>query len=212
MWVAGCSSVSFGRTCRRFVFIPLTNKWITQPRLAENRVATWELDGVEQFRWGVDHVAELDRVKSEHSETIEVFIENEAGKAIKNIYDEKTLKWIESRTVSKPYPFPYGFVLGTTAPDGDNVDCFVVTSIALRQGQRIKCTPIGLMEQIEDGRVDHNVLAILPGSIETLGGATKTRLRKFVAHVFEHIPGKQIKTGAFLSAAAAIEYVRKHSL
>lgn len=46
---------------------------------------------------------------------MEVFIENEAGKATKNVYD--ALAWFRALAVSRPYPFPYGFVVGTTAPN-----------------------------------------------------------------------------------------------
>ena len=67
---------------------------------------------------------------------IDVFIENEADKASKNLYDEKALVWKQSVEVSGPYPLPYGFVIGTTGPDGDNVDCFVISGEFLSQGQR----------------------------------------------------------------------------
>src|SRR5215470_12950156 len=94
---------------------------------------------------------------------MKVFIENEAGSNVKHYHDEKTLEPKGSSQVSRAYPFPYGFVLNTTAPDGDNVDCFVITQQALPTGEIVECEPIALMEQIEDGEEDHKILAGMPG-------------------------------------------------
>jgi hypothetical protein len=54
---------------------------------------------------------------------IEVFVEIEAGSRDKRLYDEETLQYKETRRVLQPYPFPYGFVLGTRSEDGEYVDC-----------------------------------------------------------------------------------------
>jgi inorganic pyrophosphatase len=91
---------------------------------------------------------------------IEVFIQNEAGSNVKNHHDEKALIRKETSVVSRRYPFPYGIVIGTTAHDGCNVDCFVITRTELRSGDRLDCLAIGLMEQTEDGVFDHNVIPV----------------------------------------------------
>ena len=93
-----------------------------------------------------------------------VFIENEAGSRRKNIYDERTLAHLRTVEVSAAYPFPYGFVLGTISGDGDAVDCFVLTETPLPSGTIVECQPVGLLEQIEDGEIDHKVLAVPPGT------------------------------------------------
>jgi inorganic pyrophosphatase len=141
---------------------------------------------------------------------IEVFIENEAGRPAKNVYDEKTLRFINTVAVSRPYPHPYGFIVGTTAEDGDNIDCFVLTATPLARGQRVTCRPIALMEQFEDGQVDHNVIAVPEGQEGTLTDQTTEALREFVSHVFDHVPGKHIRVGEFLDADAAIAHVDLH--
>ncbi len=94
---------------------------------------------------------------------MKVFIENEAGSFIKHIYDEKMLELKATTRVSRAYPLPYGFVLNTSAEDGDNVDCFVLTTMPLRTGAIVDCSVIGLMEQVEDGEVDHKILAAVRG-------------------------------------------------
>ncbi len=108
-----------------------------------------------------------------------VFIENEAGSRRKNIYDERTLAHLRSVEVSAAYPFPYGFVLGTISGDGDAVDCFVLTETPLRSGTIVECEPVGLLEQIEDGEIDHKVLAVLPGTDARLDAATLAAAEDF---------------------------------
>lgn len=139
---------------------------------------------------------------------MKVFIENAAGSFIKHIHNEKTLELVRTEKVSRAYPFPYGFVLHTTAEDGDNVDCFILTGAPLRSGQIVECDPIGLMQQVEDGEVDHKVLAVLDGEREELNESIKRTLIEFARHVFDHVPGKIMEVGRFLDKTAALEHVR----
>ena len=101
--------------------------------------------------------------------TLRVFIQNEAGSNRKHPHNEKTLEWKGVVEVSRRYPFPYGFVIDTTAADGCNVDCYVITDEPLHTGQVVECEIAGLMEQIEDEQEDHNVLATLPGASTEIG-------------------------------------------
>lgn len=140
----------------------------------------------------------------------QVFIENEAGSDQKNLYNEKTLEYRKTVTVSLPYPLAYGFVLNTTSGDGDNVDCFVLTKKDLKTGDIIEVTPIGLMEQLEDGDIDHNILAVPTGETVDLTDETKEQLQTFVKGVFAHLPDKQMEVGRFLDAEAAIEMIEQY--
>lgn len=142
--------------------------------------------------------------------SMKVFIQNEAGSFDKNFYDEKTLTFTRTARVSRAYPLPYGFVLNTTGDDELNVDCFVLTKTSLHTGQIVECDPVGLMEQIEDGKEDHNVLAVLRGEEEQLDSKTKQKLVEFVTHVFDHLAGKTVLAGNFHSRESAIDYISQH--
>jgi inorganic pyrophosphatase len=142
---------------------------------------------------------------------ISVFIQNEAGSNQKHYHDEKTLEWKRMARVSRPYPFPYGFVIGTTSADACNVDCFVITQHSLKTGQIVECDTIGLMEQIEDGQEDHNVLAQLHGESGVVDASVQAKLTDFVLHVFDHVDGKQIHVGRFLDADDAGAFVAARS-
>lgn len=141
--------------------------------------------------------------------TIKVFIENEAGSSEKNIFNEKTLEYKKTHTVSAPYPFPYGFVIGTTSGDGDNLDCFVLTSKPLKSRDIVDVEPIGMFEQVEDGKEDHKVLASLNGEDWTIDKETENTLRKFIEKVFSHLPNKTIAVSRFLGKEDALTLIER---
>ena len=150
---------------------------------------------------------------------MKVFIENEAGLDQKNLYNEKTLEYKKTVTVSRKYPYPYGFILDTTSGDGDNIDVFVITNKKLKSGQIVECEPIGLMEQIEKSwdksksdveEVDHNVLAVLVDEKQdVINEEVKSSLTDFVLHVFDHIQKDKTKVGKFLGKEEAVHYIEE---
>lgn len=128
---------------------------------------------------------------------VKVFIENEAGSSKKNIFDEKTFEYRKTVEVSAPYPYPYGFIPGTTSGDGDNLDCFVITDRQLKTGDIVEAELIGMFEQREDGEEDHKVLAVLPGEHGEITAELEEKLRTFVLSVFAHREGKTMEVGSF---------------
>ena len=139
---------------------------------------------------------------------VKVFIQNEVGSNRKHHHNEKTLQWRRTVEVSRPYPFPYGFILGTTCADGGNLDCFVVTEQRFDSGDLLDCEVIGLMEQVEDDLEDHNILVRLPKEAVTITAQIESMLTEFVSHVFDHVDGKQMHIGRFLGKARGEAHVR----
>lgn len=140
---------------------------------------------------------------------MKVFIENEAGSDQKNIYNEKTLEYRKTYTVSRKYPYPYGFILDTTSGDGDNLDCFILTDKPLKTGTIVEAEPCALMEQIEDDEEDHKILATLPSELVQITDEIKERLKEFAEHVFDHIEGKKMQIGNFYGKEAAEKHIEK---
>lgn len=141
---------------------------------------------------------------------IEVFIAVEKGSRERHLYDETTLEHKGCRQISLPYPYPYGFILGTRAEDGDNVDCYVITNDPLRHGRAVECLPVGLLEMEEDGEDDRKVLAALPGQDVTLDQALLETLRDFIYGVFAHFPEITVHVGRILPAPDACRYIQAH--
>lgn len=139
---------------------------------------------------------------------IQVLIQVEAGSHEKNFYNEKTLEYRETRRGSKPYPYPYGFIIGTSAEDGDAVDCYIITKDILETGTIVECEPIGLLEQHEDGEIDHKVLAALPGQDVELGPELLKELQDFIYAIFARFPDAQVRVGPIQPRAAALNHIQ----
>ena len=142
---------------------------------------------------------------------IEVLIEAERGSPHKNVYDEKTFAYKGRRQGSTPYPYPYGFVTGTTTADGGGVDCYLITEQRVEAGTRVACEAIGLLEQFEDGELDHKVLATLPGQNSELGQDLLDELSGFIYAAFAESPNATVKVGRILSKREALDYVSRYA-
>lgn len=138
---------------------------------------------------------------------MKVFIENEAGSNIKNLFNEETLEYRKSVEVSARYPFPYGFLLDTKSGDGDNLDCFVLTKQSLKSKETVEVEPIGMFEEIEDGEEDHKILAILPGEVWEVDENLQQIFKDFSAKVFSHLPDKKKDVGRFLGKEDALRLI-----
>lgn len=139
-----------------------------------------------------------------------VLIQVEAGSCDKNIYNERALEYLETRHVSRPYPYPYGFIIGTSAADGDCVDCYLITSDKLTSDSIVECEPVGLLLQDEDGEVDHKVLAAIPGQNVVLGQELLQELQDFIYAIFARYPDMQVRVGPILSREAALHHLQKY--
>lgn len=140
---------------------------------------------------------------------ITVFIENEAGTDLKHHYDEATFEVLRTEHVGADYPYPYGFVPGTLAPDGDAADCFVVTTEAVPTATRLECTPVALIEQTEGGLTDHNVIAVPAGQDVPDLVEVQARIGFFVARFMPGVIERESVMGRLLPASAATAYVNE---
>ena len=141
---------------------------------------------------------------------MQVLIQVEADSCDKKLYKERILEYLETRRVSKPYPYPYGFIIGTSAADGDCVDCYLITSDKLTSGSIVECEPVGLLLQDEDGEVDHKVLAAIPGQIVVLGQELLQELQEFIYAIFAEYPDLQVQVGPILPREEALHHLQKY--
>ena len=140
---------------------------------------------------------------------IQVLIQVEAGSSDRKLYDEKTLEYRETRRGSRPYPYPYGFILGTSAEDGDAVDCYLITKEWLKSGEIVECEPIGLLEQNEDGEIDHKVLAAIPGEDIELSAGLLKELQDFIHALFSQYPDMRVSVGPLLPREVAVHHIQE---
>ncbi len=86
------------------------------------------------------------------------------------------------------------------------LDCFLLTQKTISSGEMIEAEPIGMFEQIEDGKEDHNILAVQAGEEFELDLALQDALRDFVMNVFADVPGKST-VGRFLGKDDAVALI-----
>jgi hypothetical protein len=78
----------------------------------------------------------------------------------------------------------------------------------MKAGSIVECEPIGLLEQIEDGQIDHKVLAALPGETVEVGSELLAELRDFIYAVFTQFPEVSIRIGRILPRDAALQHIQ----
>ena len=71
---------------------------------------------------------------------VQMLIQVAAGSCDRKTYNEQTLEYLEMRHGSRPYPYAYGFITGTSAADGDCVDCYLISRDKLTAGTTIART------------------------------------------------------------------------
>jgi inorganic pyrophosphatase len=139
---------------------------------------------------------------------IQMMIQVARGSCDSKRYDERTLEYLQTRSVSRPYPYPYGFIIHTTAADGDCVDCYLITRDKVTSGSMVECEPVGLLLQDENGEIDHKILAVLPGQEAALGPELLQELQEFIYAVFAEYPGAQVRVGPILPREAALKHLQ----
>jgi inorganic pyrophosphatase len=140
---------------------------------------------------------------------IQVLIQVAAGSCDRKIYNERTLEYLETRSGSRPYPYPYGFVVGTSAEDGACVDCYLITSEKVSAGAIVECEPIGLLLQDEAGEMDHKVLAALPGQEAAMGPELLQEMQTFICAIFAGHPELRVRVGPILPREAALDHLQR---
>jgi len=138
---------------------------------------------------------------------IEVFIQNLAGSHIKNQHNETTLEHVGSIELFEPYPFAYGFIPKTIAADGDCLDCYLLSPSDLIANSRIRCIPIGVLEQFENEEPDHKILAVLRGESEKVDPIAIEKLRHFINRASQQFTATSFAAGAVLDQFAAFRLI-----
>lgn len=89
-------------------------------------------------------------------------IEIPAGSKKKYELDKQTglLRLDRILYTSTHYPANYGFIPRTYADDGDPLDVLVLCSEPILPATLVRCYPIGVINMIDDGKMDEKIIAI----------------------------------------------------
>lgn len=136
-----------------------------------------------------------------------VFIEAEAGSAVKGVYDERSLARTGGRHALAPYPYAYGFIPGTQGgPDSECLDCYLITRRPLSEGRLYAARVFGLLEFFDGDELDHKLLAApldeTAPAADALA-ALRDELAGFIMAIFKAYPDISIRIGELRPAGDA---------
>jgi inorganic pyrophosphatase len=140
---------------------------------------------------------------------VQVFIEIERGSDQKHEWNSRTRQLELDRVTPQPYPYAYGFIPGTLAEDGDDLDALIVSADAeIKQGQTYTAHIVGALRMEDEKGMDEKVLCVLTEGEELTTGAA-TVIEQFFATYKEGVPGRWSRTGGFMTAAEAALLVER---
>jgi len=98
---------------------------------------------------------------------VRMIVEVPKGSANKYEYDPGLGVFRLDRSLYSPMHFPgdYGFVPGTIAENGEPLDILCLTSESSFPGCSIDVRPVGMLDMIDAGHVDHKILAVPAGDL-----------------------------------------------
>jgi inorganic pyrophosphatase len=146
---------------------------------------------------------------------INVLIEIPKNSPVKYEVDKETGYIVVDRFMhtAMNYPFNYGFIPDTKAPDGDSVDVMVVSTYPVQAGCILPSRVIGMLEMEDEAGSDNKIIAVPCKKIDPfyahvndiadLDIATQNMIKHFFEHYKSIEPGKWVKVCAFLDKAAA---------
>ncbi|HYS81858.1 MAG TPA: inorganic diphosphatase [Anaeromyxobacteraceae bacterium] len=97
---------------------------------------------------------QLDQIPARTAGGFHVVVESPRGSPVKLKYDPELSCIVSGRPLPLGFVYPYdwGFVPGTRAPDGDPVDALVFWEVPTFPGIVLRCRALGVLEVEQDGR------------------------------------------------------------
>lgn len=94
----------------------------------------------------------------------QVRVEITKGSVLKYEYNKEQNTLVLDRVSNMPYPCHYGFIKGVHAPDGDELDVFIVTHHELVPNTIVTVDIVCGFECTDNGVSDDKVVAVLAGN------------------------------------------------
>lgn len=142
---------------------------------------------------------------------------NEIPAGCRNKYElnkETGVIWVDRVLPYSIYPANYGFIPRTYAYDDDPLDVVLLASSRIHPACLAKAKPIGVMQMIDDGKVDSKIIAVQPRDPEYAGLNEITELPdhklREIKHFFQEykiMETKEVEVQDFEPAARAKEII-----
>ena len=152
-------------------------------------------------------------------EDIYVMVEIPKGSRLKFEIDEGVVYLDRKLFTSMVYPYNYGIIPGTKAPDGDPMDALLIIDDPIPPGVVVRARPIGVLYMEDEKGEDEKIIAVPHEKIDPrynnikdindLPEAVLNEIKHFFEHYKELEPGKWTKVKGRGSKKEAIELIKK---
>ena len=139
-----------------------------------------------------------------------VLIETLKNSDTRTRYDENTFQRKESFKVSSPYPYAYGFIIGSNKNDEDCLDCYVLTNQILTEGKPIACEPLFMIEVFEGSEEDHKVIMKTVNYEVDDEELVENTIKAFITDIFKENPEVTISFGRKTGKEETINFIKSH--
>ena len=138
-----------------------------------------------------------------------VFVEIERGSAIKYELNKQTGVLEVDRIIYAPYSYPYayGFIGGTLADDGDELDALIVTDIPLENDRTYDAYIVGALRMEDEKGMDEKVICTLDGAPPN--PAALAEIERFFQVYKLGVPDRWSRTDGYMNQADAIALYEK---
>ena len=152
---------------------------------------------------------------------LHVVVESPRGTRTKLKYAPKLRTFIVSRplVLGVAYPYDWGFVPGTRAPDGDPVDAMIVSDVGTFPGVVVSCRPLAVLQVEQNarhggGRVRNDRIVAEPDGVRRASGVLAPSVREELEAFFVSttlFEGKDVRLLGWGDAEAAEALVDRAS-
>ena len=151
-----------------------------------------------------------------------VYIEIEQFSNIKYEYDKTTHKLEIDRILEQPfeYPYAYGFITGTLASDGDEIDALIITSniTPIPNDNYYEVYIIGGLHMEDEKGKDEKILCVLENDykiwkdISDVNLKVKHEISSFFENYKKNTPNKWSKIGDFMNKIEAVNLYKQTTI
>ena len=148
-----------------------------------------------------------------------VYIEIEQFSNIKYEYDKTKQRLEIDRILNKPfvYPYAYGFICGTLASDGDELDVLILTptAVPIPNNNYYNAYIIGGLHMEDEKGKDEKILCVLENDyqiwkdIYDVKQEVKTQISEFFENYKKNTPNKWSKIGGYMDKTDAVNLYKQ---
>ena len=154
---------------------------------------------------------------------MQVRIEISKNSNLKYEFDEEKKALVLDRVLpnSNTFPYNYGYIPDTLAPDGDPVDIILISSHQIIPGCLVDIKVIGGIETVDEHGQDDKILCVLDSKVDKeyhhidsyqdVPKQTIDQIIYFLSHYKDNDGKKFIKIGNIYGREEAEEFIKNHT-